>query len=368
MRRSWMVLLLVGCGPHYVKLDPARVRGIEARAPGGGPRQCIPSDGLQLQAIVTYTDGTTLLTARHSGALHPEALAWSSDVGRVDADARLHMPELVGWYDRSTKVEVSVPTRPEIRGQLVVVPRFDCDGISLHDATSAPRHVEVSLAYVDTQLNGRLVLVRVVEPGQPIEYHLVDPRGPSASRFIVSVRGAPGQDGQAGAMGRAGMDGSSGFDGLSGSTCEDGSDGRDGTDGSNGGDGGDGEDGGTGGDGGAVVLFYPPQFPELVKAIQIDVAGGRAGLGGRGGDGGAGGSGGRGGRGGAGGLESDSNGRFCSTSSGRDGRNGSDGYSGSPGQDGQDGEPGQPGTITAQDRDVDALFAGEREHGWNIVR
>jgi hypothetical protein len=362
-----MVLLLVGCGPHYLTLDPARVRDIHARAVDGGDRQCIPSAGLQLQAIVRYTNGRSRLTARQSGALPPDALAWSSDLGRVDADGKLHMPELVAWHDRSTKVDVSVPTRPEIRDQLVVVPRFDCDGTSVHDASSAPRHVEVSLAYVDTQLNGRLVLVRIVEPGQPIEYHLVDPRGPSAARFVVSVRGAPGRDGAAGVDGRAGADGKNGSDGLSGSTCQDGGDGGDGTDGGDGEDGGDGGDGGNGGDGGAVVLFYPRELPELVKAIRIDVAGGRAGRGGRGGEGGAGGSGGRGGRGGSGGHESDDK-DWCSTSSGHDGRDGGSGNAGSPGRDGAAGEPGRPGTITAHERDVDALFAGERERGWNIVR
>lgn len=363
-----MLILLVGCGPHYLKLDAARVRRVEAFAPGAGARQCIRSDEVQLQAVVTYTDGRKLFTAQRSGALRPSALAWSSNVGTVDPEAKLHLPELVGWYDRNTTVDVSVPTRPEIRDQLVVVPRFDCDGVSWHDATSARRHVEVSLAYVDTQLNGRLVLVRVVEPGMPVEYHLVDRRGPSAARFVVSVRGAPGYDGSAGETGYSGTDGSRGSDGSSGGTCEDGSDGSDGTDGGDGGDGGDGEDGGNGGDGGAVVLFYPPQFPELVAAIRIDVAGGRAGQGGRGGSGGSGGDGGRGGRGGSGGSLHDSDGAFCSTHAGRNGRDGNDGSSGSAGQDGADGRTGQPGTIAAHERDVDALFAGERESGWNIVR
>ena len=345
------VLVLVGCGPAIVKLDRKRVKSISAEIAGGGTSVCVRDDAPQLVARVTYSDGKTLQSATprvRAGTFQPSELAWTTELGSIDVNARLHVPRLEAWYDRPLAIDVAVPGRPEMHDRLALMPRFDCAGGTDHDgiAGRAPRRIQVSLAYVETTLNGKLVLVRVAESGLDTEYHLVDRKGPGAATFTVSVRGAPGRDGASGSSGSNGSTGSSGSDGSSGGTCE---------------------DGGNGSDGGAVELVYPAAFPELASAIEIVVAGGAGGRAGEGGSAGSGGSGGSGGHGGSGGSTTRSDGSYCSTSSGHDGGRGRDGRSGSAGRDGQPGHDGQPGSITAHAGESAEVFGNEIARGWRVL-
>ena len=373
MPRAWLVVfVVVGCGPGFVKLEPARVARLDVGVAGGDTRVCLRDGATQLRAHVTYRDRSVIRMRTPldpDGTLRATDLAWSAGVGAIDTDARLRLPELLVWHDREVPIEARVPGRTDVVQRVTLVPRFDCDDGTTRDGTAGrgDRHVEIALAYVDTRLNGRLVLVRVTELGHPAEYHLVDRRGPSAARFVVRARGAAGRDGADGVPGSTGSSGTSGMDGMSGGTCQDGGDGTNGSDGGNGGDGGDGEDGGDGGPGAEVVLWVPPEFPELASALEIDVSGGRAGRGGAGGSGGPGGSGGRGGHGGAAGSSMGTDGKSCFTTSGRDGRDGSDGRSGSSGHAGSDGHAGRSGTIVARSRAVGELFANEAVAGWKIA-
>ncbi|HEU4614215.1 MAG TPA: hypothetical protein VFS15_19105 [Kofleriaceae bacterium] len=379
MRHAVLLALLVGCGPGFVKLDPARARRLDVALVGGGTAVCPQSGVPQLRALVTYRDNQAVQTRSRvdpRGTLRPSELRWTSDVGSIDTDARLRLPRLLDWYDRPISITVSVPGRPDVANRIVLVPAFDCDAASSHDGPSGGtggsggngRFVEVSLAYVDTRLNGRLVLARVSEGGREPAYYLIDRRGPAAARFVVSARGGDGGSGSDGMSGSSGSNGTEGLDGFSGDTCEDGGDGGDGGDGADGGDGSDGGDGGDGGTGGTIVIRYPEQFPELAYAIEVDVGGGRGGRGGSGGSGGAGGSGGRGGRGGSGGSTIAADGSTCTTYSGQPGRDGRDGRAGSSGNDGTPGRDGAPGYVERQASSIDALFAGEAVQGWPIVR
>jgi hypothetical protein len=263
---------------------------------------------------------------------------------------------------------------------LRVTPRFDCAGTARFrgldgDPGASGRestpgwpgpHLDIALAYVDTTLNGRLVLVRVIDPDYGRrEYYLVDPRTPK--RFHVVASGGDGGDGVNGADGTDGRGGARGADGPTGAMCQDGAPGQDGSPGQ---DGGDGESGGRGGDGGngaIVTVSVPADAPELADALAITVDGGAGGAGGAGGHGGHGGRGGTGGSGGSAGPTSDPT-RACTTGRGPDGRDGPPGRDGAPGAAGAPGRAGAPGTITRRTAAVDALFAAELARGWKLVR
>jgi hypothetical protein len=379
MRAALVVALVAGCGPTFVKLDVPHARRLDVALVGGGTAICPAAGTPELRALVTYVDNKTVQTRSRvdpRGTLRPGELRWTSDVGTVDTDARLHLPALRDWHDRPISITVNVPGRPEIADRIVLVPTFDCDAWSSDDGRTGDTggngahggHVEVALGYVDTSLNGRLVLARVVADGGPAAYYLIDRRGPSAAHFTVSARGGAGGDGRDGSDGINGSDGSSGHDGSSGGTCEDGTNGSDGGDGGDGGDGSDGSDAGDGGDGGEIVISYPAEFPELADLVDTDVAGGRAGSGGSGGSAGAGGSGGRGGSGGSAGSTIASDGSSCSTRSGSDGRAGRDGRAGMAGTSGSDGRDGANGTVIRRAVPAQALLADEVADGWAIVR
>jgi hypothetical protein len=370
MRFVLVLVLVVGCGPKFVKLDAARAHKLDVALVGGGNAVCRRAP--ELRALVTYRDNKFAQTRSRidpRGTLRPAELRWVSDVGAVDASAQLQLPALQAWHDRPLSITVSVPGRPDVADRIVLTPAFDCDGEASHDGLhggGGGAYVEVALAYVDTTLNGRLVLARVIADGGAPEYHLIDRQGPAAARFVVSARGGAGHDGDSGSSGSSGSDGTRGSDGSSGGTCQNGSDGTDGSDGGDGGDGGDGSDGGDGGAGGSVVITYPEEFPELAGAIEVDVSGGAGGRGGWGGSGGSGGSGGKGGTGGSPGTTVRSDGTSCLTLSGSDGRAGRDGRAGSSGRSGADGSDGPSGSVMQRASRLDAMFGAAE--GWPIVR
>src|SRR5690606_32841815 len=191
MRAVLLLAFVAACGPHFVKLDVARARRIDVALVGGGNTLC-PNAGVPaLRALVTYVDGKAVQTRSRvdpDGTLRPGELRWASEVGKVDAMAHLHLPALLDWHDRAVSITVNVPGRPEIADRIVLVPAFDCDTIIRVDGEAgatggngAPgHHVDLALAYVDTELNGRLVLARVIGDGGPAQYFLIDARGPSA--------------------------------------------------------------------------------------------------------------------------------------------------------------------------------------------
>src|SRR5690606_12847615 len=137
-------------------------------------------------------------------------------------------------------------------------------------------------AYVDTKLNGRLVLVRVRDHDLGrLHFHLVDPR--AGQRLVVDASGGKGGNGGKGADGTDGTHGIRGSDGAAGGVCQNGQDGARGGDGEPGTDGGPGGHGGDGGDGGVVTIAYPAEFPELARFVEVYARGGEPGAGGPGG-------------------------------------------------------------------------------------
>jgi hypothetical protein len=369
---GFLLAVVIGCTPKFVKLDPARVRRVDVSLVGGGRLVCPQAGRPELRALVTYDDRTSFATRSRSnpnGLLRPSDLEWATSIGKIGADAQLALPELRLWYDHEIAVNASIRGRPEMVGGLALVPSFTCNGQSMHGGAMGGRgqHVEVALAYVETRLNGRLVLVRVQARGAGTEYYLLDRKGPAAARLVVSAQGGPGAPGRDGSSGSNGVSGMSGISGTPGSTCSNGSNGGDGSDGGNGGNGSDGGNGGNGGDGGEVTILYPSAFPELARVVEVVVDGGAAGRAGRGGSGGSGGRGGSGGSGGSAGSTTSFDGKSCSTSSGSTGRSGNDGQSGSSGRDGRAGRAGNPGTVIKQDIEVGPTFAEEVGLGWKIV-
>jgi len=376
--------LMPGCGSGLVRLDAKRVRSVRVVLVDRGETVCPTGAAPELVAIVAYDEGQPLVTrtpTNRKGNLRPRELAWTTEVGTVDDSGVLQLPrDLLPWHDRAFVVRASVPKRPEMTAELRVTPRFDCGGtadVSGLDGYAGssggdgeaggpgPR-VEVALAYVETTLNGRLVLVRVSDRDLGRwEYFLVDPR--SAHRLVISADGGDGGGGAAGSRGSHGSSGTRGADGASGGLCEDG---RDGAPGSDGQDGTDGQPGGRGGDGGngrLVTVVYPVAFPELARVVDISVAGGAGGGGGQGGEGGEGGDGRRGGNGGSAGSTADPS-RACSTQAGREGREGAKGRDGRHGRAGEVGRPGGRGEISQRPGRIEEMFGFELGRGWSIVR
>jgi len=383
MRPSWYraaaVLccgaVMLGCGSGLVKLDAKRVRSVRVVLVDRGETVCPTRAAPEVVAIVTYDDGQPLETrtpTNRKGNLRPRELVWTAEVGTVDDTGVLQLPrDLLSWHDRVFAVRASVPKRPEMTAELHVTPRFDCGGVAdvsgLDGYTGSsggdgeagglgPR-IEVALAYVETTLNGRLVLVRVRDRDLGRwEYFLVDPR--AGRRLVISADGGDGGGGADGSHGGDGSSGTRGGDGASGGLCEDGRDGAPGSDGQDGSDGQPGGRGGDGGNGGAVTVLYPGAFPELAQVVDISV---------KGGEGGAGGSGGPGGNGGSAGSTADPS-RACSTQAGRDGREGAKGRDGRRGLAGEAGRAGGRGEIARRPGRVEELFGFELGRGWSIVR
>src|SRR5689334_2543002 len=110
-----LALAAFGCGPHFVKLDAARARRLDVALVGGGNAVCPQSGAPELRARVIYRDNQVVQTRSRvdpHGTLRPSELRWTSDVGEIDATARLHLPALQSWYDRPVSITASVPGRP----------------------------------------------------------------------------------------------------------------------------------------------------------------------------------------------------------------------------------------------------------------
>lgn len=180
---------------------------------------------------------------------------------------------------------------------------------------NGPR-IEVVATMVKTAFYDKLVAVRL--SGGVDDFLLFHPE----QQIVISATGGPGGPGGSGGQGGAGGRGGSGNPGGSGGQ---------------GGPGASGGNGGNGGNGGEIQLTFDTRFPELAKAIQLDVSGGAPGPAGSGGGGGRGGSGGSG------------------MGQGAMGSSGSDGTSGNSGAPGQ---PGASGNAVAQPGDVAGGFAG----------
>ena len=384
MRSWWLVVaLLAGCGSRF-KLDARKVSRVRVVLADRGDTYC-PRLGLlpEVVAIVETTDGKVLETwspANPSGKLQAREFTWSTDVGPVEKNGVIDMThDLLSWHDRPFMVRALLPARAELTAEQRITPRFDCEvvadvsGIDDDSTTAsgdgapgghAPR-VEVALAWVDTKLNGRLVLARVRDRDLGRwEYFLIDRR--SGRRLSIDASGGDGAAARSGVRGANGASGTRSLDGATGGLCQNGQDGAPGSAGLAGGDGQPGGRGGDGGRGAIVTVLYPAAFPELLEAVDISVVGGKGGAGGDGGPGGAGGAGGSGGSGGSAGPTSDPT-RACTTSAGAAGREGRRGPDGRPGSAGSPGQPGAPGTITTQPSSVRELFGFELARGWRIV-
>ena len=147
---------------------------------------------------------------------------------------------------------------------------------------------------------------------------MIDNYSEDSGEFIIFTQSGGGGTGGKGGGGGAGQAGGNGGKGCK-SGCE-GTNGGDGGDGGDGGTGGNGGDGGDGVDGNPIIITFPNDFKDSVKAItKIAPAG----------DGGDGGERGKGGKGGAGG------------GGGKHAHSGSSGGAGGFGKDGKKGNSGQ---------------------------
>jgi hypothetical protein len=63
MRFVGLLAVVVGCGPRYVKLEPARVRKLDVALVGGGNALCPKAGEPQLRALVTHLDDRTAKVA-----------------------------------------------------------------------------------------------------------------------------------------------------------------------------------------------------------------------------------------------------------------------------------------------------------------
>ena len=362
----------------YAKLEPEKVTAISLRLGGGGDTFCANDPRAHIVAAITYESGAVVETwngeGSKGGKLRLGDLAITSRPASIDELGRIALPRGdLRVLDQRVAIHARLRDRP-IAADLTVTPRHDCGGLADHagepggaggDGRAGPS-IAVALAPIDTQLNGRVLLVRVTRAGGALDYYMVDTRGPVA-RFEVSAAGGAGGEGEWGTSGADGAKGADGADGLDGGECQDGGHGWDGEDGEAGGEGSDGGDGGDGGQGGTIVIEYAPGHSRLVDRVGFRVSGGAAGEGGEGGAGGSGGSGGEGGDGGNAGASRDRTGRKCSTENGQDGRGGASGPSGGQGDDGDDGRPGADGWVHARPVDASALWAREIAAGAAIA-
>lgn len=375
---------LVACGPGYKELKVENIQSVTVATSDPDGRFCAYQT-VPLRALVTYRDGkqaqSRIPGEKQRGRLRTSEFDWQSNRGAIDSAAVLSMPDdVLAWYDEPVEVRARVIARPELFGQASLRPRFDCGGtVDLRGAVGARGgeaedggpgqdgpELHLAVAYLDSQRDERLVLVRVDRADEQPEYFVIDGAG-SRAPFVIDARGG---DGGKGGQGVAGMDGAPGVDGQAGPdapSCGDGAAGQDGSNGEPGAPGGPGAKGGPGGNGGRVHIQYDGRYPELAELVRVRVEGGE---GGAHGPGGAGGSGGRGGAGGPGGKGNSlgTGGAVCSAGTdGPAGANGADGANGTAGPDGKPGAAGTAGEVEVSAADVAELFAQELGRGLRIV-
>jgi hypothetical protein len=370
---------LVACGPRYQKLEVDKIKTVAVTIDDAEQRFCAYAP-VALRAIVTYKDGGQARSRTpedgERGHLRVSEFAWSTNHGTVNELAVLALPpDPLAWFDKAIQVSARVVAKPELGGESVVHPRFDCGGtVDLRGEVGARGgetedggpgapgpEVDVALAYVETAQAGRLVLVRVRRGEDPAEHFLVAAEGQQKA-FVLDVRGGDGGKGGQGLAGYDGAYGQSGVPGRDGGQCASGMRGTDGTAGEPGGPGGPGANGGRGGPGGRVTVRFDARYPELPDLVQVLVDGGAAGEAGPGGPGGRGGLGGAGGLGGKAGPK-DAADPDCNPIDGAAGNAGAYGGDGRQGPDGKPGVAGPPGRVERAPADVATLFADEIARG-----
>jgi hypothetical protein len=188
--------------------------------------------------------------------------------------------------------------------------------------------IQAYLSYVKTPFYDKLIAIRL--DGDVKDFLLIMPE----AKFILTAQGGHGGNGGPGGRGGGGGNGGSGNP-----------PGR----GGNGGAGGPGGKGGKGGKGGHVEVFFPEKYPELAKALLVNVAGGTGGLPGLAGTGGRGGAGGTGVRG-----ESTGSGGSSLRTTPPPGERGKDGLAGN---NGPGGAAGPEGTVHTQTADITSYFS-----------
>ena len=378
--------LAAGACARFARVESEQVDRLALRLGGGGDAICVNDPRAHIVVDLVYRDGKRVETWNGEGSRNDKVrltdLAVSSDGNAVAIDevGRIRFPrDRLSALDQRVTIRARLRERP-IEGTLTLTPRFDCGGLADYSGAvgaaggtgggggpgQAGPALRISLARIDTRLNGRLLLVRVTHANAAPEYYMVSTRGPAA-RFAVAAVGGDGGDGGQGERGADGSAGSDGQDGWNGDRCKHGRNGRDARNGHNGGNGGEGGDGGDGGNGGEIVVEYAPGSAVLARQLAFRVGGGAAGAGGRGGDGGDGGAGGKGGEGGRAGSNKSAEGQPCLTAAGVRGRDGLDGTSGSTGSSGSDGRPGARGSVHARAVDTAALWDAEMTAGAAIV-
>lgn len=379
-------------GPKPARLDASKATAIEVTTVGGARAFCPGGESLQLEVAVSTTDGKRLDTwsagEGRDGKLPFNVFEYTTSWGQIDGDGYVRLPDdSIAAIGRTVTVEVRVPERPDLVGQVALTPNFGCGGnlgalgtggASGHGgehgyegragaAGSRDRHggdgerggdggpgsdggpggpgprVEAALAMVVAPTGERFAVLRTFADGGQSTV-VFDPAG---ERWGVLALGGSGGSGGSGGGGGRGGAGGHGWRPSSSSSDADAQPER-GTDGGNGGDGGRGGDGGNGGDGGpggSIELIYDASFPGLADRVYLDT---------RGGDGG---NGGWAGQGGAGGAAGDGERR------GRDGHGGHEGRGGTPGRA---GSPGARPVATAGD--VSAVFADLAARGLTLAK
>ncbi|HTM22478.1 MAG TPA: hypothetical protein VL172_18280, partial [Kofleriaceae bacterium] len=176
MRTSGVVFAaaaLASCGPSYRKLEVDKIKSIAVVVDDPQQRFCAYQP-VPLRALVTYKNGKQVQSMipgeSQKGKLRTTEFAWSANHGAVDGLAVLALPgDPLAWFDEPINVSASVATRPELRGENTLNPRFDCGGTrDLRGAEGARGgeaedggpgapgpQLQVGLAYVDTKRSGR---------------------------------------------------------------------------------------------------------------------------------------------------------------------------------------------------------------------
>jgi hypothetical protein len=302
-----------GCGATRtgprIDLAQAPVASIALSLPKGST--LAPGAKSPLVVKLTQPDGTVLTTEGEGrGKVRWKDLTVAADIVAIDKNGLVSAPKDPKVSDgRTGRVKVSVPSHPEIHGEIEVVFRYDMrfradffgsdglrgtDGVNGIDGASGssgsldPNHpspggrgsdgtngtnggngwpgsdgppVQVLLTrHPSSQAGGRVLLeASVSEQGRPFllrqTFYLIDPHGGS-----FTVRSNGGHGGEAGRGGRGGRGGSGGTGTPNGDS---GRDGFSGTDGMRGRD----------GQGGLITVIYDPSAAPYLSALHVSSLG-----------------------------------------------------------------------------------------------
>jgi hypothetical protein len=314
-----------------------RIRNIEFSSPT--TRTC-PGQVIPTTYLAVLDDGTRIPFARSYDKDRPPQLHVVF-LDRISAEARAQ--EDGDWVTDADplrslttgyRLEVVLRHKPDVRGNKVVAPSYDCMSHSFNFSGATGEtgltgsdgpDVTVRLGLLRSPFYDRLI-VAGIEVGQAPPYYVFYDATtvPPADWLVLESSGGRGGRGANGATGTEGAAGRAGCPGERGGQ---------------GGRGGNGGAGGLGGRGGRVTIIAPQEEPFLAGIVDVQNAGG---------EGGAGGAGGTGGEGGAGGAAERPNDPQC-----RPGVKGPAGEKGNPGSTGPNGRGGpRAQVITVPARDV----------------